>query len=324
MLTDLQDSCNTILSHGVVAIHTETVYGLAANALSVGAVKKIYEIKGRPHQNPLIVHILESKNAEEISYTNDFFYSLAERFWPGPLSLILPVNDKVPRITTGGMQTVAMRSPQSNIFRDVLRKTKLPLAAPSANPSNRISPTCADHVISGFKNNCPKILDGGNCSIGIESTVLDVSGRKPVILRPGPIGAKEIEDFLGVRIEQPSTPKREVKSPGLSPTHYSPITPTIVYEDSSALIQEIELNPNDIFIFPFENMISCSPIGSNIIPISKTNDSTEVSKKIYSVLHAADRAIPKNIRICLLPEINGLASALNDRIRRTGKLIFKE
>ena len=324
MLTDLQECCDTIFSHGVVAIHTETVYGLAANALSVKAVKKIYETKGRPRQNPLIVHILESENAEEISFTNDYYYSLTERFWPGPLSLILPVSNKVPRITTGGMQTVAIRSPQSDVFRDVLRKTKLPLAAPSANPSNRISPTCADHVISGFKKNCPKILDGGKCSIGIESTVLDISGIKPVILRPGPIGAKEIEDFLGIRVEQQPPLKKGIKSPGLSPVHYSPITPTLVYENTSALINEIEFNQDDIFIFPFKNMISCSSIGENVITISESNDSSEVSRRVYSTLHAADRAIPKTIRICLLPEINGLASALNDRIRRTGKIIFKE
>lgn len=321
MIASFLECCETLSNNGVVAIHTETVYGLAANALSEGAVRKIYELKGRPKQNPLIVHIFSSQDAYKIAHTTSIFYKLSERFWPGPLSFVLPARENIPLLTRAGLPTVALRSPQSKVFRKTLESTGLFLAAPSANPSNRISPTNADHVIDGFKDNCPQILDGGDCHVGIESTVLDLTTNNPTILRPGPVGKAALENHLGIKVN--SMPSEDLflkKSPGMTSLHYAPLTPTFIFKDFKSLASRM-IERNQVVLLPFKSFESKILRKEKVFSFADSNSLLEVSRKLYSKLHFVDKMKASSILTCLFPENDQLAVAINDRLRRTGKLI---
>ena len=212
---------------GLVAIPTETVYGLAANALDENAVRKIFKAKGRPQDNPLIVHIsgIEMlpplvKNIPEIAKR------LAERFWAGPLTMIFPKSDKIPDVTSGGLDTVAVRMPESKAAREIIKKCGFPLAAPSANLSGKPSPTSAAHVFEDMNGKIPLIIDGGECSVGVESTVICFKDGKIRILRPGGITEEMLAEFGEVEVDKAVTaqPKADerVLSPGMKYKHYSP------------------------------------------------------------------------------------------------------
>lgn len=211
---------------GLVAFPTETVYGLGADALNATAAKRIYEAKGRPSDNPLIVHIAELEDMEKLAYTNDMAYMLAEAFWPGPLTIILPKKDIVPDGTTGGLQTVAIRMPSHPAALELIRESHVFVAAPSANTSGRPSPTKAEHVVEDMWGKIEYIVDGGAVGIGIESTIVDVSEEIPTILRPGFITKAMLEQIVGeVRmdpaLEKPMDGFRP-KAPGMKYTHYAP------------------------------------------------------------------------------------------------------
>lgn len=223
MNVDLDRAVNLIRDGETVAIPTETVYGLAADAFNSNAVKKIFEQKGRPAENPLIVHISNLSQLNElVSEIPDDVKKLSDRFWPGPLSIVLKKKSTVPDIVTGGLDTVAIRMPDHPLTLSLIDETG-PLTAPSANKSGRPSPTKPRHIEEDFGNNFP-ILDGGSSSIGIESTVLDLTGDLPSILRPGYIDSKMVEDILGktVRIQDDLDDEPGRKSPGTRFTHYKP------------------------------------------------------------------------------------------------------
>ena len=214
-----------LLGNGLpVALPTETVYGLAANALSPGAVIRIFEAKGRPANNPLIVHVDSVAMARDcVSAWSSVVDRLTKAFWPGPLSIVLPKADSVPDIVTAGGDTVAVRCPAHPVMRDMLQRCGFPLAAPSANLSNRVSPTRAHHVAEQLSGRIPLILDGGACEVGIESTVVDLTGEIATVLRPGKICPKQIQDVLG-KVRSAFDPQTgdTLKSPGQIPLHYSP------------------------------------------------------------------------------------------------------
>lgn len=206
-----------------VAIPTETVYGLAADAFNVNAIKKIFEQKGRPADNPLIVHISDLNQLQNLAKDiPDDLQKLADQFWPGPLSLVLKKKTTVPDIVTGGLDTVAVRMPDHPLTLSLIKKTG-PLTAPSANKSGRPSPTNPKHIVEDFGDDLP-ILDGGSSKLGLESTVLDLSGESITILRPGFIDATMIEDLLGIKVSTiDQTDKSSgIKSPGTRFTHYKP------------------------------------------------------------------------------------------------------
>ena len=211
----------------LVAIPTETVYGLAANALNENAVKKIFLAKGRPQDNPLIVHISSMKMLPPlVREIPDIAKALAERFWGGPLTMIFPKSDKIPSVTSGGLDTVAVRMPSSEAAREIIRKCGFPLAAPSANLSGKPSPTTAQHVFEDMNGKIPLIIDGGECAVGVESTVICFKGDKIHILRPGGITAEMLSEFGEVEVDkavmaQPEKNER-VLSPGMKYRHYSP------------------------------------------------------------------------------------------------------
>ena len=215
---------------GLVAFPTETVYGLGADGLNPEASKKIYAAKGRPSDNPLIVHIADVEALEELAYTNEKAYTLAHAFWPGPLTIILPKKDIVPKETTGGLDTVAIRMPSHPAALSLIRQSGVYVAAPSANLSGRPSPTKVEHVIEDMDGRVDYIIDGGPVGIGIESTIVDLSGDVPTILRPGYITKSMLEDMVGEVMMDPALERPiemeakgiRPKAPGMKYTHYAP------------------------------------------------------------------------------------------------------
>jgi L-threonylcarbamoyladenylate synthase len=234
MRESLGVAAGTLAKGHVVALPTETVYGLGANALDPDAVEKIFMAKGRPSDNPLIVHIGKVQEMESlVRHIPVASGKLMEAFWPGPLTIILPKTPKVPSITTGGLDTVAIRMPAHPIALRLLEVCGFPIAAPSANRSGRPSPTTARHVYEDMEGRIPLILDGGKSEVGVESTVVDMTRSRPVILRPGGITYEMLEKVLGdVEVDpsvlEPVNKGQKVRSPGMKYTHYSPSAKVII------------------------------------------------------------------------------------------------
>lgn len=214
----------------LVAFPTETVYGLGANALDSMAVERIFEVKGRPATSPLIVHVASIAMAREL--VREWPGSagrLAERFWPGPLTLVLPKSDRVPARVTAGLNTVGIRMPDHPIALDLIREAGVPIAAPSANLFSKLSPTTAAHVREGLGDRVAMVLDGGPAHVGIESTVLSLAGPEPELLRPGMISRMQIEEMIGPLAVRSASPLEAHPSPGMHPKHYSPSTRLLIY-----------------------------------------------------------------------------------------------
>lgn len=224
----IKKAADIIKKGGLVAIPTETVYGLAANAFDTNAVKRIFKAKGRPQDNPLIVHIAEFDHIHPlVSSLPKEAELLAERFWPGPLTLVLPKSPMIPDIVSAGLDTLAVRIPSQPIARAIIRESGLPLAAPSANISGFPSPTSLSHVLDDMKGRIPAIVDGGDCDVGIESTVLSLAGEVPTLLRPGKITLSQLREVIGeVKVNEailkPLEEGAKAESPGMSHRHYAP------------------------------------------------------------------------------------------------------
>lgn len=233
---DFMRAGNLLRSGEIVAIPTETVYGLAANAFDPDAVEKIFKAKGRPQDNPLIVHIADLADLPKIvSEIPEKAYLLASEFWPGPLTMIMKKSEKVPDAVTAGLDTVAVRFPSHKYARAVIDAAGVPLAAPSANTSGKPSPTTAQHVMRDLSGKVPMIIDGGECSVGLESTVIDLTGDVPVLLRPGGITLSDLRRVIG---EVKMNPKvleavgddEKVASPGMKYKHYAPSAPVVIID----------------------------------------------------------------------------------------------
>jgi L-threonylcarbamoyladenylate synthase len=297
---------------GLVAIPTETVYGLAAHALDAKACRAIFRAKGRPAHDPLIVHVSGLNDAEKLAEFNDAARQLARAFWPGALTIVLPKKAVVPGIVTSGGPTVALRAPAHPLARRLLRLAGVPLAAPSANPFSYISPTTAAHVQQGLGTRIAHILDGGNCLIGVESTVIDLThpGR-PRILRPGAISAAQLSRVLQCKV---TTVRRAgprgtaLLAPGLLDKHYSPRTPlriTTAPGKPSAGTGIISLRR------------PAGPAREGVYWLSRRGALAEMARNLYRVLRQADAAGHERILVERVPPAaGGLAAALNDRIGR--------
>ncbi len=310
-----------MLNGGLAVLPSETVYGLAGVGTNLSVVRKIFELKGRPANNPLIMHVLGIRQAQHISHITPFASKLADSFWPGPLTFVLPKKGIVPHEVTAGLDTVAVRSPAHPLFRSMLREVNKPLAAPSANRTNQISPTTAIEVLDEFGEDCPPILDGGICNIGLESTVLDLSCEKARILRLGPISAKEIEVVLKQKIETLSdtikTDGNANKSPGNATKHYAPQTPVLLHKNLQSLIQSKEVSKRDVVIVPFENEIpSVEQKTKHVLSFSSTISNLEIAKNLYSKLRQADKMNPPFIHLSLIDGEEGITDAINDRLTR--------
>lgn len=222
----------------LVAIPTETVYGLGANGLDENAVANIFRAKGRPQDNPLILHVAEPEEISKFCHSiPDSAWRLAEAFWPGPLTIVLPARDIVPKRTTGGLNTVAVRCPKNDVTRQIIRLSGVPIAAPSANLSGKPSTTTAEHVRHDHDGNIAAIVDGGPCSVGVESTIVDLTDERPRLLRPGGITPKQLMDVLGdLVIDKAVTAQIDkdavVKAPGMKYRHYAPEEPVVIVAGS--------------------------------------------------------------------------------------------
>jgi L-threonylcarbamoyladenylate synthase len=289
----------------LVSFPTETVYGLGGNALDDHAVAAIYAAKNRPDFNPLIVHVPDLQTAARYVHVSDAAKLLANRFWPGPLTLILPrrADCRLSLLLSAGLDTVAIRIPNHPVARALLRASGLPLAGPSANPSGRISPTTAQHVAEGLGGKIDYVLDGGPCKVGVESSVLDLSGTQPVLLRPGAVLAEEIAAVLGVPVatEQNAVDHGARKSPGQLSSHYAPHLPVRLNATGAA--------PDEILI----GFGPAAPAGAQ--NLSPSGDLLEAAANLFAFLRAADRPGHRGIAIMPIPE-TGLGIAINDRLRR--------
>lgn len=280
---------------GIVAIPTETVYGLAANTFDETAIKKIFLAKGRPNDNPLIVHICDIKNIHEVvSKFPEKAQKLAKKFWPGPLTMILPKNNAVPSSVTAGMDSVAVRFPKNKIALEIIEKLGTPLVAPSANLSGRPSPTKFEHVKNDLQGKIDAIVDGGNCEFGLESTVISLIGKNPVILRPGAITPSDIKSVLGEEIEidknvfsKPQT-NQKVLSPGMKYTHYSPKAKVFLVKGTTEKYCDFlkYKNENGIFALCYDEDIPFLKIP--YISYGKKENPTEQANKLFSALRECD------------------------------------
>lgn len=233
----IREAAGLIRAGRLVAFPTETVYGLGADGLNAIAVARIFAAKGRPHDNPLILHVAETAGLELLAkQVPETARVLAERFWPGPLTLVVPRSERVPDETTAGLQTVAVRCPDHPVALALIRAAGVPIAAPSANVSGRPSPTSAQHVLDDLRGRVDMVLDAGPTGIGLESTVVDVSGRRVLLLRPGGLPVEELEQVLGEAVTRPSrqTPAAAAPSPGMKYTHYSPRARLVLVDRGSA------------------------------------------------------------------------------------------
>jgi L-threonylcarbamoyladenylate synthase len=296
---------------GLVAFPTETVYGLGANALDPAAVAKIFAAKGRPAGNPIIVHIAELDDAKKLVLAwPAIAQRLAERFWPGPLTLVLPKQAHVPDLVTAGGPTVALRMPAHPVALALLRACKLPLAAPSANRSTELSPTRPEHVLAGLADRIDLLLDAGPTTGGLESTVLDLTTDPPRLLRPGLVTAAELEALLGPIDRAASSGAEPMRSPGQMRRHYAPKTPLEVTANSRQRVEELCAQGLRVgwLTYRQEGEVSALRI---VLP----NDASGYSAQLYAALHRLDDAGLDRI-VVEAPPVGDDWLAVHDRLRR--------
>ncbi len=325
LLAAAVDRAAALLRAGeVVAVPTETVYGLAANAFDPEAVARIYALKGRPSHNPIIVHVASAAMARSCaSRWPDLANVIGAAFWPGPLTLVVPKSDRVPDIVTAGGTTVGVRWPQHPFMQAVIKACGFPLAAPSANLANRLSPTNARHVLQQLGDVLPLIVDGGDCNVGIESTVVDVTGTAPVVLRPGMISEPEIQQVARGRC--PSAQEREpagseagvLRSPGQLVRHYSPRTPLVVWtwRDEEELLRQLDaagIPPAKTCVL-VHGRIPMSGQFPHVVLIP--DDPEAFARALYAELHRCDETGASLIVVEALPE-GPEWSGILDRLRR--------
>ncbi|WP_205214989.1 MULTISPECIES: L-threonylcarbamoyladenylate synthase [Sphingomonas] len=274
-----------------VAVPTETVYGLAADATHGEAVARIYAAKGRPSFNPLIVHVPDMATAERLGVFGDEARALAEAHWPGPLTLVVPLRDGAPiaGLVTAGLPTIALRVPAHPVMQALLRAVDRPLAAPSANASGRISPTTAQHVLASLDGRIPLVLDGGATTRGLESTIVGATGDRLRLLRPGPLLIPGAEPVTGGSIE----------APGMLASHYAPTKP-------------LRLDATDRR--EGEWLIGFGPVAGDDT-LSASGDLVEAAARLFACLHHADAQAAERIAVAPIPD-DGLGAAINDRLRR--------
>ena len=306
----------------LVAIPTETVYGLGANGLDEAAVAKMFEAKGRPQDNPLILHIC---GAEQIDlfchHIPQKAYDLAEAFWPGPLTIVLPARDIVPKRTTGGLNTVAVRCPDNDVTREIIRLTGVPIAAPSANISGKPSTTTAEHVLHDHDGKIAAVVDGGPCRVGVESTIVDLTEERPRLLRPGGITPEQLIAVLGdLVVDKAVTAQVDkdavVKAPGMKYRHYAPSEPVVIVsgsrEKAAAYIRR-HFEPGDR-VLCFEEELPLYA-GCNPLSYGQEADVNTLSAGLFAALRELDD--PKIHQVyARCPVGGGVAYAVQNRLKK--------
>lgn len=298
----IQRAGRILAEGGLVAFPTETVYGLGGDATSDAAVAAIFKAKGRPSFNPLIAHVSGLEQAAALVTLNEAARRLAERFWPGPLTLVLPrrADSPVSLLCSAGLDSVAVRMPDHPVAQALIRAAGRPLAAPSANRSGRVSPTRADHVAQCLGGRIAMVLDGGPSRVGVESTVVDLTEEPATLLRPGGITPEEIEAVLGAPLRRSLDNPDAPRSPGQLESHYAPSLPVRLGADRAE---------------PGEALLGFGPAPDCVLNLSPKGDLTEAAAHLFAMLRALDRPDYRGIAVMPIPE-RGLGLAINDRLRR--------
>ena len=306
----------------LVAIPTETVYGLGADGLNEAAVAKVFQVKGRPQDNPLILHLAQASWMER--YCQNIpkeAWMLAEKFWPGPLTMVLPAKDNVPRRTTGGLDTVAVRCPASAVTRQIIRLSGVPVAAPSANISGKPSTTTAQHVLHDHDGKIGAIVDGGPCSVGVESTIVDLTQKPARLLRPGGITPEQLIEVLGeLTVDEAVTaqidPGKVVRAPGMKYRHYAPEAPVVIIsgstEKAADYIHRFYRQGDRVLCFQeeLELYADCDPLA-----YGRLADTASLSAGLFDALRILDD--PQVGRVfARCPEGGGLAYAVQNRLKK--------
>ncbi|MDG2521082.1 L-threonylcarbamoyladenylate synthase [Caulobacter segnis] len=304
--SDRDQAVAALRAGGLVILPTETVYGLAADAADPKAVAAIFEAKGRPRFNPLIAHVADLATAEKIAVFDDRARKLAEAFWPGPMTLVLPIRDAsaVCDLARAGLETVAIRVPGHEGARDMLAAFGGPVVAPSANRSGRPSPTTYEDAIGETGSSAGAALDGGPCQVGLESTVVSVLDGAPRLLRPGAVTRAQIEALIGPLAEAADDAKR---SPGRLAVHYAPDAPVRINAEAAG---------------EGEAYLAFGPHagGERVFNLSPSGDLAEAAANLFAFLRAADRTKPSAIAVAAIPD-EGLGEAINDRLRRAAGFV---
>lgn len=307
---------------GLVAIPTETVYGLGANGLDEQAVARIFEAKGRPQDNPLILHVAEPREMEKFCHSiPESAYLLAEKFWPGPLTMVLPARGIVPKRTTGGLSTVAVRCPDNDTTREIIRLSGVPIAAPSANLSGKPSTTTAEHVLHDHDGRIDAIVDGGPCRVGVESTIVDLTEERPRLLRPGGITPEELMEVLGdLVIDKAVTAQinkdEVVKAPGMKYRHYAPQEPVVIVsgtrEEAADYIHRHFVPGDRVLCFQEELPLyqDCNPLA-----YGSEADVSTLSAGLFAALRELDDPDVHQV-YARCPVGGGVAYAVQNRLKK--------
>ena len=321
-LQQVEQAADIIRRGGLLGIPTETVYGLGANALDEDAVRRIFEAKGRPQDNPLILHVPEvswlDRYCRNIPQTA---YRLAERFWPGPLTMILEKKDCVPLQTTGGLDTVGIRCPDHPVTLAILRCADVPIAAPSGNTSGRPSPTTVMDMAEDMNGKIEGIFDGGACRVGVESTIVDLTVTPPRLLRPGGLPLEELQQVLGeVSVDKAVTGKlaegEKPRAPGMKYRHYAPRVPvTVVCGDAERTARYIQENlpagAGVICFSEFRELFS----GCHVMELGSFRDEKEQARRVFHALRAFD-TLDVNAVYAQCPDARGLGLAVSNRLKK--------
>jgi L-threonylcarbamoyladenylate synthase len=310
------DHCAELLrSNEVVGLPTETVYGLAGNALNESSVRKIFDVKGRPLIDPLIVHFSDVEAAQAHIQMHACVRQLAAVFWPGPLTLVVPKQASIPDLVTAGLDSVAIRVPQHPLFRQVLQRLDFPLAAPSANPFGYVSPTLASHVARTLGNRIQAVLDGGPCNFGLESTIVDLrKPAKPAILRHGPISETQISEALGTTIHTHITTTDDASAqsaPGLLTQHYSPKAKVTLLEHGCAPLDA----PSGEIALICNQKPAWHSNQPNVYWLSDSGELNEIAHNLFELIQRLDQQGYQQLWIELAEEFD-IGQAINDRLRR--------
>lgn len=306
--TDIDKAAGLLKAGQLVAIPTETVYGLAGNALDPSAVAAIFTAKNRPRFDPLIVHVLDLRQAALYTQTvPQKAKLLAGAYWPGPLTLLMPRNELIPDLVTAGMPDVGMRAPAHPLTRELLSALSFPLAAPSANPFGYLSPTKPEHVNEQLGDRIAYILDGGACPVGIESTVVGFTNGEPVVLRIGGLTVEQVESVAGKALIQTHS-SSDPTSPGQLTSHYAPAK-KVILGDLSALLRMHP--PGKVGVLAFSRTFDVP----YQVTLSRRGDVEEAARNLFAALHELERLPIDSILAELVPD-EGLGRAINDRLKR--------
>ena len=309
--SDIQQAKAFLLQNEVIGIPTETVYGLAGNAFDIEAVTKIFEVKNRPTFDPLIVHTNSFERlAEFVQYIPEKAHLLAQKFMPGPLTMLLPKHSSIPDLVTSGLDTVAVRIPNHPLTLALLAQLDFPLAAPSANPFGYISPTSAQHVANQLGDKIPYILDGGECQVGIESTIVGFENDEVIVYRKGGLAISAIEKVIG-KVKVISHSSSNPKAPGMLKSHYSPRKEMIILNNDNL---ENEVQKDSIGYLAFQKYRVDLPKENQLI-LSESGNYRESAKNLFAYMRQLDAMDIDKIYVELLPE-EDLGIAINDRLRR--------